>query len=482
MHGRVLLIDDEEAIRKSLRMVLEYEGYELQEAASGAEGLDILKREAPDAIVLDIKMPGLDGLEVLQSIRARDAHTPVVVISGHGDIPTAVEAIQKGAYDFLEKPLESDRVLTAIRNAIERKRLRDENLRLRHQVESRYRMIGDSPALGVLRDAIGRAAPTTATVLISGESGTGKELAAWEIHRQSPRADKPFVKVNCAAIPEDLIESELFGHEKGSFTGATSRQVGKFVQADGGTIFLDEIGDMSPRTQAKVLRVLEGGEVEPVGLAKTIRVDVRVIAATNRDLPVEIRAGRFREDLFFRLNVVPIAAPPLRDRREDVPALVAHIADSFCGDNNFKPRRLSREAMIRLQALPWRGNVRELRNFVERLLIMTEGDVIGEEDVLAAEKGAAPAASAPAGPGPGGDGAGPGAAPPSRPATVAAPDPAQFTTLQEYREEAEKVFILRKLREFRWNVSRVAKAIDTPRSNLYKKLEQYGITRDQVQE
>jgi two-component system nitrogen regulation response regulator NtrX len=487
MRSRILVIDDEEAIRKSLRMVLEYEGYDLVEAASGPEGLETLKREAPDAILLDIKMPGMDGLEVLAQARSRDAHTPILMISGHGDIPTAVDALRKGAYDFLEKPLESERVLAALRNAIERKRLREENLRLKHQVEAGYRMIGEAPVLRSVREAISRAAPTSATVLITGESGTGKELIAWDIHIRSSRADKPFVKVNCAAIPEDLIESELFGHEKGAFTGATGRQQGKFVQADGGTIFLDEIGDMSARTQAKVLRVLEGGEVEPVGLAKTVRVDVRVIAATNKDLPCEIREGRFREDLFFRLNVVPIASPPLRDRREDVPALVAHFVEVFCADNNYRRRTFSPEAMIRLQARPWRGNIRELRNFVERILIMAEGETIEERDVVEVEQAAGgyPLASPStvAAAMPAGDGHPPPAVlEPQRPAVPAGPDPAQFATLQQYREEAEKVFILRKLREFRWNVSRMAKAIETPRSNLYKKLEQYGITRDQVQE
>jgi two-component system nitrogen regulation response regulator NtrX len=478
MRGRVLVIDDEEAIRKSLRMVLEYEGYEFLEAASGPEGLETLKRETPDALLLDIKMPGMDGLEVLDVLRGRDQQIPVLMISGHGDIPTAVEAIHKGAYDFIEKPLESERVLTALRNGIERKRLRDENVSLRHQVEGKFTLIGEAPAMKAVLESVARAAPTNATVLIAGESGTGKELIAFEIHRKSARAAKTFIKVNCAAIPEELIESELFGHEKGSFTGATSRQVGKFAQADGGTIFLDEIGDMSPRTQAKVLRVLEGGEVEPVGLAKTLRVDVRVIAATNKDLPAEIRAQRFREDLFFRLNVVKVVSPPLRDRREDIPALVAHFTALFAADNNRRKRSFSADAMAVIQGRPWRGNVRELRNFVERVLIMTESDPIAEEDVLTVEQEMPAlesyAPDAAAGPTPAG-------AVEVR-AGAAGPDPARFTTLHEYREEAEKVFLLRKLREFRWNVSRMAKAIDTPRSNLYKKLEQYGITRDQVSE
>jgi two-component system nitrogen regulation response regulator NtrX len=482
MKEKVLVIDDEVAIRQSLRMVLEYEGYECVEAASGPEGLEALRREAPGAVLLDIKMPGMDGLEVLAAARGKDAHTPILMISGHGDIPTAVEAIHKGAYDFLEKPLESERVLTALKNAIERRRLREENLRLRHQVEARFQLLGESRALKSVREAIARAAPTHATVLITGESGTGKELIAWEIHRRSPRAEKAFVKVNCAAIPEDLIESELFGHEKGSFTGATARQTGKFVQADGGTIFLDEVGDMSPRTQAKVLRVLEGGEVEPVGLAKTIRVDVRVIAATNKDLPAQIRAGRFREDLYFRLNVVPIASPPLRDRREDIPLLIEHFVESFGREVSYRPKRFSPAALERLAARPWRGNVRELRNAVERLLIMAEHDPIEAGDVETFEEfhgegaGGGPAA----GPRPVGA---PGAAERGAPmAGGEAPDPAAFHTLQEFKDEAERVFILRKLKEFRWNISRTAKAIDTPRSNLYKKLEQYGISRDQVQE
>ncbi len=475
MKARVLVVDDEEAIRKSLRMVLEYEGYECVEAGSGPEGIEALRRELPDAVLLDIKMPGMDGLEALAAARAKDAHTPILMISGHGDIPTAVEAIHKGAYDFLEKPLESERVLTALRNAIERKRLREENVRLRHQVEARLQLVGQSPAIKAVREAIARSAPSHATVLITGESGAGKELIAWEIHRLSPRAEKAFVKVNCAAIPEDLIESELFGHEKGSFTGATARQVGKFVQADGGTIFLDEIGDMSPRTQAKVLRVLEGGEVEPVGMAKTLRVDVRVIAATNKDLPAQIRAGAFREDLYFRLNVVPIPCPPLRDRREDIPPLVQHFVGAFSRENNYHPKRFEPGALQALAARHWRGNVRELRNAVERLLIMVEKDVIDARDVETFERDPA------TGGGPGGAFSGPaGEARP--PGAAEGPDPAAFRRLQEYKDEAEKVFILRKLKEFRWNVSRTAKAIDTPRSNLYKKLEHYGISRNQVQE
>ena len=490
MKEKILVIDDEGEIRKSLRMVLEYEGFDCVEAPSGPEGIDTLRREMPDAVLLDIKMPGMDGLEALAAIRAKDAQTPILMISGHGDIPTAVEAIQNGAYDFLEKPLESERVLTSLRHAIERRRLREENLRLRHQVEASLRLVGESRALGAVREAIARAAPAHATVLVTGESGTGKELVAWEIHRLSPRAGKSFVKVNCAAIPEDLIESELFGHEKGAFTGATSRQIGKFVQADGGTIFLDEIGDMSPRTQAKVLRVLEGGDVEPVGMAKMIRVDTRVIAATNKDLRERIRAGAFREDLFFRLNVVQITCPPLRDRREDVPALIEHFVGILAADSSYRPKSFSPGALERLAARPWRGNIRELRNAVERLLIMVEHDSIeaGDVDALRAEQAlsvpaSAQAASEPATADPSAAGQGQAAAGPARASgSLEPPDPSSFRALQEYKDEAERVFIMRKLKENRWNISKTARAIDTPRSNLYKKLEQYGISRDQVQE
>ena len=305
----VLVVDDEAAIRDSLHMILEYEGYRVDEAASGSQALSKVAERAPDAILLDIKMPEMDGLELLKALRERGYEMPVLMISGHADVQTAVEATRRGAFDFFEKPLQRERVLLSLRNAVEAYRLQSENRTLRTEPEQ---LIGAAPAMRRLRETIEKAAPTPATVLITGESGTGKELAARAIHRLSPRRDRPVVQVNCAAIPEDLIESELFGHEKGSFTGAVRRQTGKFVTADGGTIFLDEVGDMSARTQAKVLRVLQNGEVEPVGAERTIQVDVRVVAATNRNLEDEIAAGRFREDLYFRLNVVPIRTPPLR--------------------------------------------------------------------------------------------------------------------------------------------------------------------------
>src|SRR3954470_8048519 len=376
MKARILVVDDEAEIRRSVRMILEYEGYDVQEASSGPEGLAMIERETLDLVFLDIKMPGLDGLEALQRIRQTNESLPVVIISGHGTVSTAVEATKAGAFDFIEKPLASERVLLTIRNALDQTRLADENRNLKRAVEVRHQMVGESPALRHVWDAIKRAAPTNATVLLLGESGVGKELVARSIHRNSLRNRERFVQVNCAAIPEELIESELFGHEKGSFTGATEKQIGKFEQADRGTIFLDEVGDMSPKTQAKVLRVLQEGEVERIGSARTIKVDVRVIAATNKNLEEEIEKGHFREDLYFRLSVIPIRVPPLRDRREDIPALVRHFAEFFSRENNVRQKRISAAALDALTRYRWRGNIRELRNTVERMIIMTGADTI----------------------------------------------------------------------------------------------------------
>src|ERR687886_1088372 len=397
--SRILVIDDEAAIRDSLKMTLEYEGYDFIGAATGQEGLALVERESPDLVLLDVKMPGMDGLEVLDRLRALNEALPVIVVSGHGTISTAVEATKKGAFDFIEKPFASERVLVSLRNALDQRQLRDENRSLKKAVEVRHQMIGDSTGLKQVMAAIGRAAPTNATVLIQGESGVGKELVAGTIHRNSLRSRERFVQVNCAAIPEELIESELFGHEKGSFTGATEKQIGKFEQADRGTIFLDEVGDMSAKTQAKVLRVLQEGEVERLGSARTIKVDVRVIAATNKDLEAEIEKGNFREDLYFRLSVIPIRVPPLRDRREDIPALVRHFVDLFSRDNNRRPQRFTQAALDYLQKARWRGNIRELRNTVERLMIMAAADVIRIDDLPAEIRSGAPApalASAPA--------------------------------------------------------------------------------------
>src|SRR5947209_676618 len=379
---RILVIDDDAGVRESLRMTLEYDGYDVAGAATGQEGLALVEREAFDLVLLDVKMPGMDGLDVLGRLHSMNETLPVVMISAHGTPSTAVDAIRRGALDFLEKPFEStERLRVTIQNALEQARLRDENRSLKKAVEVRHQMIGESGALKQVMASIGRAAPTNATVLIQGESGVGKELVARTIHRNSLRSRERFVQVNCAAIPEDLIESELFGHEKGSFTGATEKQVGKFEQADRGTIFLDEVGDMSAKTQAKVLRVLQEGEVERLGSARTIKVDVRVIAATNKDLEEEIADGRFREDLYFRLAVIPVHVPPLRERPDDIPLLVRHFMDLFSRENNVRPKRITQAALDALQRYRWKGNIRELRNTVERVIIMTSGDVIDVPDL-----------------------------------------------------------------------------------------------------
>ena len=381
MKPRILVIDDEAAIRDSMKMILEYEGYEVLTAPTGEDGIAQAEREAPDLVFLDVKMPAMDGLEVLQRLRHLVEVTPIVVVSGHGTVSTAVEATKLGAFDFIEKPLERERVLVTVRNAVDSRRLRTENRSFKRDAEKRYQIVGDSPLLGRVREAIAKAAPTSATVLIWGESGVGKELVARAIHRESLRRDGPFVQVNCAAIPDELIESELFGHEKGSFTGATDRQIGKFEQADKGTIFLDEIGDMSLKTQAKVLRVLQEQELERLGSNRIIKVDVRVIAATNKNLEEEIIRGTFREDLFYRLNVIPIHVPPLRERKDDLAGLVRHFADLFSRENNFRRKTFTQAAMERLKQHHWRGNIRELRNFVERLIIMSPGDQVDVKDL-----------------------------------------------------------------------------------------------------
>jgi two-component system nitrogen regulation response regulator NtrX len=454
MKPKILIIDDEEAIRSSLKMTLEYKDYECVLAANGDAGLKIAERENPDLVFLDIKMPQMDGMEVLKRLKASDPSPAVVMISGHADVATAFEASKLGAFDFIEKPLESERVLLVVRNAIEQGRLKKKVAGFREGEVGRYRMVGVSGALDQVRESVARAAPTNATVLIIGESGAGKELVARAIHRNSLRKDEEFVQVNCAAIPEELIESELFGHEKGSFTGATEKQIGKFELAHKGTIFLDEVGDMSLRTQAKVLRVLQEGEVERIGSQKTIQVDVRVIAATNKNLEEAIEKGDFREDLYFRLSVIPIRVPPLRERTEDIPPLVEHFLAQFSAENNIRRKTVSPEAMAFLKRHPWRGNVRELKNTIERLMIMVPQDQIEPEHLADVLRRPAE-----------GGGAGAGAAEPPG-------------SLKDFKESAERAFLVQKLRESRWNISATAAAIGTPRSNLYKKLEHYGISQE----
>jgi two-component system nitrogen regulation response regulator NtrX len=449
MKDRVLVIDDEDGVRKAIKWHLEYAGYEFYEASDGPEGLKMLSDIQPDVVFLDIKMPGMDGMEVLKEIFERTRDIQIVMISGHGTVQTAVESLKIGAFDYIEKPLDKEKILVVTRNAVEQKHLREQNTELKKLVEQDYRIVGESQALREVLSQVKKIAPTDTTILIRGESGTGKELIAREIHRISKRADKRFIQVNCAAIPEELIESELFGHEKGSFTGAVSRQLGKFQQADGGTIFLDEIGDMSLKTQAKVLRVLQDGELEMIGTHKPVKVDVRVISATNKDLEKAIESNHFREDLYFRLNVIPIYLPPLRERKDDIEPLVRYFADKFLTKNNFKPLDFSPEAMNILVNYTWRGNIRELQNTVERIIVLNHGKKTLETSDLPKDllnsKDTAPESNE------------------------------SLDSLKDFKESSEKNFILQKLRENGWNVSKTAEAIGTPRSNLYKKLEQYNI-------
>ena len=450
--AEILVVDDEEGIRHVLKQVLEYEGHAVRTAEGGGEALTLYEALRPDLTFLDVKMARMDGLEVLGRIREKDPEAVVIMISGHGSIETAVEATRRGAYDFLEKPLDTDRILLTIRNGLLARGLASEVARLRDEVESHYEIVGRSFAIRAVLERIEKVGPTDARVLITGENGSGKELVARALHRVSPRAEAPFVEVNCAAIPAELIESELFGHMKGAFTGAHTDRTGKFEQADGGTLFLDEIGDMSLSAQAKVLRALQEGLVTRVGGEKPIRVDVRVIAATNKDLEREIAGGRFREDLFFRLNVVPINVPALRERREDIPMLVRHFTERAIQEQRLPPRRLGADAVERLSRMEWPGNVRELKNTVERLLILSHGTEVGVREVErllgGPQEGGLP------------------------------PDLMEAESFATFKDRAERAFILAKLRENEWNVSETARVIDMPRSNLYKKIEKFGLVRE----
>jgi two-component system, NtrC family, nitrogen regulation response regulator NtrX len=452
---RILVIDDEAGIRQALGQLLEYEGYAVQTVASGLEGLTAYDAFRPHLVFLDVKMAGIDGIETLRRLRVADPAAVVVMISGHATIQTAVEATQLGAFDILEKPLDTDRVLLLLRNALTHADLSEENSRLRQTIESRYEIVGNSFVIRALLERIDKVAATPARVLITGENGTGKELVARAMHRGSPLARKPFVEVNCAAIPSELIESELFGHIKGSFTGAVADRAGKFEQADGGTIFLDEIGDMALSAQAKVLRVLQDGVVTRIGGNKPVQVNVRVIAATNKNLELEIAEGRFREDLFYRLNVVPIVVPPLRERREDIEPLVVHFLQQFAQRDGLPRRGISTDAIARLAELEWPGNVRELRNTVERLVILAAGPHIAVGDV---ERLVGRRAAEPTGLG----------------------SLTDCRTFEEFKDAAERSFLLAKLRAFDWNVSETARALEMPRSNLYKKIERYALTRESL--
>jgi two-component system, NtrC family, nitrogen regulation response regulator NtrX len=450
---RVLIVDDEQGIRAALGQLLEYEGYEVRSVGNAADGLAEYEKWKPHLVFMDVKMAGIDGIEALKRLRQLDASAVVVMISGHATIQTAVEATQHGAYDILEKPLDTDRILVTLRNALQHLQLQEENARLKQTIEARYELVGRSYAMNALIEKIEKVASTAARVLITGENGTGKELVARALHRGSQRGAGPFIEVNCAAIPSELIESELFGHMKGSFTGAISDRAGKFEQADGGTLFLDEIGDMSLAAQAKVLRVLEDNELTRIGGSKRIAVDVRVLAATNKDLTAEIGGGRFREDLFYRLNVVPISVPPLRERREDIPLLVQHFLNVLSEREKMAPRGITPDAVARLEALEWPGNVRELRNTIERLLILASGPKITPADVdrLVGQRPVEATSMGSLG---------------------------DCRTFEEFKQAAERAFLLIKLRGFDWNVSETARALDMPRSNLYKKIERYGLVRE----
>jgi two-component system nitrogen regulation response regulator NtrX len=446
----ILIVDDEPGVRSSLSGVMRDEGYEVDSVDSGEACLERLGTDAYDVVLLDIWLPGMDGLATLARMRERQHDAQVVIISGHGNVESAVRAIKMGAFDFVEKPLSLEKTVLVVRNAIRQRRLEAENLALRAKVDAQHTMVGESRAMVSLREQVAIAAPSNGRVLILGENGTGKELVARNIHAMSRRRAGPFVEVNCAAIPEELIESELFGHVRGAFTGAVADRRGKFEVAHGGTIFLDEIGDMSLKTQAKVLRVLQEQVMEAVGGSTRIRVDARVMAATNKDLPAEIRAGRFREDLYFRLNVVPIFVPPLRDRPEDIGLLADHFMAMLAREYGRRPKVFEPDAVTALQRYAWPGNVRELRNVVERLMIMVSSDrvsardmqFLGQGDIVGPSSGAEPQALAP---------------------------------LHDARDDFERQYILRALAAQQGNISRTADVLGVERSNLYRKMRAFGI-------
>jgi two-component system nitrogen regulation response regulator NtrX len=452
--SRILIVDDEAGVRASLGAVLRDEGYTVDTVDSGEACLDHVVSQPPDVILLDIWLPGLDGLATLERLRERRTEAQVIMISGHASVEAAVRATKLGAFDFIEKPLSIEKTVLAVRNALRQRRLEVENRQLRARVDRPLVIVGASPVMDQLRAQVAMAAPSNGRVLLTGDNGTGKELVARQIHSQSHRRLGPFVEVNCAAIPEELIESELFGHTRGAFTGAVADRRGKFEIASGGTLFLDEVGDMTLKTQAKVLRALQEQVVEPVGGQQSVRVDVRVIAATNKDLGAEIRQGHFREDLYFRLNVIPIAVPLLRDRGDDVVRLAEHFVAEFAREYGRRPKAFASGAVAVLRAYHWPGNVRELRNTIERLMIMVPGDVIDAHDLsfleLAGKPASAPAAAGPVAP------------------------------LFEARDAWERSYILAALAAHDGNISRTAEALQLERSNLYKKMRGLGIDRDDV--
>ncbi|MBN2467203.1 MAG: sigma-54-dependent Fis family transcriptional regulator [Deltaproteobacteria bacterium] len=449
MKQNILIVDDESSIRESLSGILLDEGYEIAVAEDGPAALKMVEDDPPDLVFLDIVMPGIDGIEVLRKIKERYADISVIIISAYGTIETAVKAIKYGAFDFIEKPLSLEKVVITVKHAFDFLKLNRENRLLRQRVFADPHIDGRSPSITKLEEGIARAAPTNASILITGENGSGKERVARMLHLKSLRSNKPFIEVNCAAIPEELIESELFGHEKGAFTGATARKQGKFDLAHEGTLFLDEIGDMSLKTQAKILRILEEQKFERVGGAKTIEVDVRIIAATNKNLEAEIGHGKFREDLFFRINVIPIVVPPLRDRKEDIPILAKEFLKIFAEELKIEDKQIVPEAMDMLIDYHWPGNVRELKNVVERLVIMTRGQYIKPEDV--------------------------------RPTIISqslSDDHSELFTLESLREakdEFERQYIAFKLSQFDHNISKTAESIGIERSHLHRKIKSLNI-------
>lgn len=451
MYKNILVIDDEESICQALKGILTDEGYEVLTAGSGEEGLRLVEEELPDLVLLDIWLPGIDGIETLAQIKARNSSIPVIIISGHGTIESAVRSTKLGAFDFIEKPLSLDKVVLTVTHALSMVRLEEENRFLKGKIAHDYELTGVSKSITELKEMIQIIAPTNAWILIMGENGTGKELVARSIHRLSKRSHMPFVEVNCAAIPEELIESELFGHEKGSFTGATQKKRGKFDLANGGTLFLDEVADMSLKAQAKILRILQEKKFERVGGTRYIETDVRVLAATNKDLEKEMEEGRFRQDLYYRLHVIPLVVPPLRERKEDIPYLVEPFLREFSKKEGIPIKQISDEVLTRFMNHNWPGNVRELKNIIERLVIMTPSVIIQEEDVppIVGKNGG-------------------GGAPPDS-------DGNQTDTFRDAKEEFEKHFIIRKLEENEWNISKTAKAIGIERSNLHRKIRSYGL-------
>jgi two-component system nitrogen regulation response regulator NtrX len=446
VEGRILIVDDDDSVRSALKRTLTGAGYAVLEAGDAFQALDAMDAHAPDAALLDIKMPGMDGLGLMENLRQRGLEIPIVVLTGHGDEFTSQQCLDAGAAAYLTKPPDRAELLLAIRGAVAQGRVARE---LEPAAEPPP-LLGESEAIRRLREETARVAPSHVTVMIQGDSGTGKELVARRLHHLSDRARQPFVRVNCAAIPEELIESELFGHEKGSFTGAHRRQLGKFVQADGGTIFLDEVGDMSLKTQAKVLRVLQDGEVEPVGAGRPFTVDVRVIAATNKDLVAGVADGRFREDLYYRLAVVMLRTPPLREHTDDIPLLVEHLSDHFCQEYNRRPKKWSQSALDQLRLHPWPGNVRELKNVVERAVIMELDDTVERIELLDGPDGGS-----------------------------AIGDLLDAPSLAEFQRASEIAYLLHQLDRNGWNVAATARAIGTPRSNLYKKMQAYDIKREE---